>query len=45
MIVKSAKKTENSCKERQFFISTDLAKKGGDCECLPTTHVSNFQQL
>ena len=33
MIVKPAKKTENSCKERQFLLSlTDLAKKGGDHE-------------
>ena len=46
MIVKPAKKTENSCKERQFLKSlTDLAKKGGDRERLPTIHVSNFQQL
>ena len=33
MIVKPAKKTENSCKEGQFLLSlTDLAKKGGDRE-------------
>ena len=46
MIVKPAKKTENSCKDGQFLLSlTDLAKKGGDRERLPTIHVSNFQQL
>ena len=44
--MKPAKKTKNSCKERQFLLSlTDLDKKGEDHERLPTIHVSNFQQL
>ena len=44
MIVKPAKKTENSCKERQLLLSlTDLAKKDGDRERLPTIYVRNFQ--
>ena len=47
MIVKPAKKTKTRLLQRKTVLSslTDLDKKGGDHERLPTIHVSNFQQL